>query len=99
VNVGSGETVTILEIARLLGRLLGTEIEPLVTQTGRRFDIRHNTADISRAVTTLGFRPKVSLQEGFAELIEWARTTPDVAVDFFDRAFDELSAKGLLVRS
>ncbi|MBI3048999.1 MAG: NAD-dependent epimerase/dehydratase family protein [Acidobacteria bacterium] len=99
VNVGSGETVTILEIARLLNRLLGTDIEPLVTQTGRRFDIRHNTADISRAVATLGFRPKVSLEKGFAELIEWARTTPDVAVDFFDRALDELSEKGLLVRS
>ena len=99
VNVGSGATVTILDIARLLARLLGRDIEPLVTQTGRRFDIRHNTADISRARQTLGFEPKVSLDQGFAELVEWARTTPDVAVDFFDRALDELSEKGLLVRS
>jgi len=99
VNVGSGRTVTILEIARLLTRLLGADIEPQVTQTGRRFDIRHNTADIARAATTLGFRPRVSLEDGFAELIEWARTTPDVAEDFFDRALDELSEKGLLVRS
>jgi dTDP-L-rhamnose 4-epimerase len=99
VNVGSGETVTILAIARLLARLLGTEIEPLVTQTGRTFDIRHNVADISRARETLGFRPRVSLEQGFTELVEWARTTPDVAVDFFDRALDELNEKGLLVRS
>ena len=49
VNVGSGETVTILDIARLLARLLGSSIEPQVTQTGRKFDIRHNTADITRA--------------------------------------------------
>jgi dTDP-L-rhamnose 4-epimerase len=99
VNIGSGQTVTILQIARLLKRLLKSDIEPLVTQTGRRFDIRHNTADITRATTTLGFRPRVSLEQGFADLIEWARTTPDVAEDFFDRALDELSAKGLLVRS
>ncbi|MGH9350196.1 MAG: NAD-dependent epimerase/dehydratase family protein [Vicinamibacterales bacterium] len=99
VNVGSGETVTILEIARLLNRLLGTSIEPLVTQTGRKFDIRHNTADISRARTTLDFTPRVTLEQGFAELIEWAKTTPDVAVDFFDRALEELAQKGLLVRS
>src|SRR5688572_21911779 len=99
VNVGSGETVTILEIARLLARLLGTEIEPQVTQTGRTFDIRHNVADISRAREALGFRPRVSLEQGFTELVEWARTTPDVAVDFFDRALDELNEKGLLVRS
>ena len=96
VNVGSGETVTILEIARLLQRLLGSTIEPEVTQQGRKFDIRHNTADITRARETLGFAPKVSLEAGFTELIEWARTTPDVAQDFFDKALQELKEKGLL---
>ena len=99
VNVGSGETVTILEIARTLNRILGKSIEPLVTQAGRKFDIRHNTADITRATTTLGYRPTVTLDRGFAELVEWARTTPDVATDFFDRALEELQQKGLLVKS
>jgi dTDP-L-rhamnose 4-epimerase len=99
VNVGSGETVTILDIAKMLNRLLGTSIDPLVTQTGRKFDIRHNTADIARARQTLGFAPKVSLEQGFTELISWAKTTPDVAVDFFDKALDELAQKGLLVKS
>ncbi len=99
VNVGSGETITILDIARLLGRLLGSSIEPQITQTGRKFDIRHNTADISRARQALGFAPKVSLEDGFSELIEWAKTTPDVAVDFFDKALQELQEKGLLVKS
>jgi dTDP-L-rhamnose 4-epimerase len=98
VNVGSGETVTILDIARLLNRLLGTSIEPEVTNSGRKFDIRHNTADISRARETLGYAPRVSLEQGFGELIEWARTTPDVAVDMFDRALEELNRKGLLVK-
>ena len=99
VNVGSGETITILDIATLLGRLLGSAIEPQITQTGRKFDIRHNTADISRARQALGFSPKVSLEDGFSELIEWAKTTPDVAVDFFDQALQELQEKGLLVKS
>ena len=99
VNVGSGQTITILDIAGLLTRLLGTAIEPLVTQTGRTFDIRHNTADITRARSTLGFEPKVTLEQGFTELIEWARSTPDVAEDFFDTALQELQDKGLLVQS
>jgi dTDP-L-rhamnose 4-epimerase len=99
VNVGSGETVTILDIADRLRRLLGSSIEPEITQTGRRFDIRHNTADITRARETLGFAPKVSLDHGFGELIEWAKTTPDIAVDFFDKALKELQDKGLLVKS
>jgi dTDP-L-rhamnose 4-epimerase len=96
VNVGSGETVTILEIAQLLARILGSDIEPEITQTGRKFDIRHNTADITRARTLLGFAPKVPLETGFRELVEWAKTTPDVATDFFDQALDELKQKGLL---
>jgi len=96
VNVGSGDTVTILDIARLLNRILGKSIEPQVTGQGRLFDIRHNTADITRARTALGFAPKVSLEQGFSELVEWAETTPDVAVDFFDKALDELKEKGLL---
>jgi dTDP-L-rhamnose 4-epimerase len=99
VNVGSGETITILEIAKLLGRLLGSSIDPQITQTGRKFDIRHNTADISRAQQALGFAPTISLEDGFSELIEWAKTTPDVAVDFFDKALQELQEKGLLVKS
>jgi dTDP-L-rhamnose 4-epimerase len=99
VNVGSGEIVTILDIARLLARILGKAIEPEVTQTGRKFDIRHNTADIGRARETLGFAPRVSLEQGFTELVEWAKTTPDRAVDFFDTAMQELQDKGLLVKS
>ena len=99
VNVGSGTTVTILEIARMLKRLLNSDVDIEVTNVGRTFDIRHNTADITRARETLGFEPKVSLEQGFTELIEWAKTTPDVAVDFFDKALDELKAKGLLVQS
>ena len=98
VNVGSGTTVTILQIARTLARLLGKDIEPLVTNQGRRFDIRHNTADISLARGRLGYEPRVTLEQGMAELIEWAKSSPDHAVDFFDRALDELKAKGLLVQ-
>jgi len=98
VNVGSGRTVTILEIARTLGSLLGKSIDPQVTNQGRMFDIRHNTADITLARDRLGHTPTVSLDEGLAELIEWARTSPDGAVDMFDRALAELKQKGLLVQ-
>ena len=99
VNVGSGQIVTILEVANILRRLLGSSIEPQITESGRKFDIRHNTADITRAQKTLGFTPRVTLEQGFSELIEWAKTTPDVAVDFFDKALQELQDKGLLVKS
>ena len=100
MNVGSGETVTILEIAQTARTgFSARSIEPQVTQTGRKFDIRHNTADITRARRRSASRRRCRSRTGFRELIEWAKTTPDVAVDFFDKALDELKQKGLLVKS
>lgn len=98
VNIGSGKRVRIVEIAQTLAKLLGNSVDPQITNQGRQFDIRHNTADITRAREQLGYIPNVSLDDGMAELIEWARTTPDGAVDFFDQALSELERKGLLVK-
>jgi len=97
VNLGSGNRISILEIARTLARLLGKQIDPTVLNTGRRFDIRHCVADITRAEATLGYRPTVSFDTGMAELIEWARQDPGMAVDLFDTALEELKEKRLLV--
>jgi dTDP-L-rhamnose 4-epimerase len=98
VNIGSGERVSILQIARTLATLLGKAIEPQIANSGRRFDIRHCFADISRARETVGYSPKVSLEQGMAELIAWGQRSPDLAVDFFDKAMAELQEKGLMVR-
>ena len=57
VNVGSGETVTILDIAeapRPAPRHARSSRRS--RRPGRRFDIRHNTADITRARETLWVR-------------------------------------------
>jgi dTDP-L-rhamnose 4-epimerase len=99
VNLGSGERISILEIARTLARLLGSPIEPEVLGTGRKFDIRHCFADITRARETLGYAPKVPFDAGMTELIEWARSSPDAPIDLFDRALSELEGRGLLVGS
>ena len=80
------------------GTSVTKSIEPQVTNQGRTFDVRHNTADITLARERLGYAPQVSLEQGMAELIEWARTSPDGAVDMFDRALSELEQKGLLVQ-
>ncbi len=97
VNLGSGTRISILEIARTLSRLLGKSIEPTVLETGRKFDIRHCFADISRARETLGYQPTVTFETGMAELIAWAGSEPGQAVDMFDKALDELKTKRLLV--
>src|SRR5215211_6000177 len=94
VNVGSGRSVTVTEIARKLAAVLGVEkIEPEVTSTFRTGDIRHCFADITLARELLGFEPQVELEDGMAELAEWLATqSPE---DRVEGAAHELAARGL----
>jgi dTDP-L-rhamnose 4-epimerase len=93
VNIGSGRSVSINEIARKLAHVLGSEIEPEVTGTFRAGDIRHCFADIGRARGFLGYQPQVSLAEGISELAQWLET--QTAVDRVDGAAAELVSRGL----
>jgi len=93
VNVGSGRSASILEIAASLTRVLGKEIEPELTAKFRAGDIRHCFADISRARETLGFEPEVALENGMGELAGWLEG--QVAADRFDEAAAELTERGL----
>jgi dTDP-L-rhamnose 4-epimerase len=94
LNVGSGESVTVLEIAERLARILEVDVEPEPLGRWRAGDIRHCFADVTRARELLGYEPQVDLETGMRELAEWlaGRT----AVDRVDAATEELSSRGLL---
>jgi dTDP-L-rhamnose 4-epimerase len=93
VNVGSGRSSSVLEIAHELGRVLGREIEPEIPGTFRAGDIRHCFADVTLARESLGFGAEVPLQEGMSELGAWLEG--QVAVDHSDEAAAELTQRGL----
>ncbi len=67
-NVASGATVSLLDLLGMLGRLRGTDIQP-VHQAARAGDIRHSAADIAKAIRELGYTPRYSLEVGLAELL------------------------------
>lgn len=94
-NIGSGRSYTVLQVADLLGRVLGKDIEPDVCGKYRVGDIRHCFADISLARTVLGYEPRVPLEEGIVELAEWLEG--QVACDRVVEASAELAARGLTV--
>jgi dTDP-L-rhamnose 4-epimerase len=95
VNIGSGEPRSIADCARQLAHLLGRPgLEPTITGKFRRGDIRHCTADITRAGRLLGYRAGVSWEQGLAELIRWAQQAP--TEDLTDQAQRELDDRGLL---
>src|SRR4051794_35688404 len=94
VNVGSGESVTVREIAARLGRVTGREeLEAEVTGKYRVGDIRHCFADITTAREVLGYEPQIALNDGMAELAEWLEG--QTAEDRVESAHGELAARGL----
>jgi len=96
LNVGSGESFTVREVAQALARVIGKpHIEPEVTGKCRTGDIRHCFADISAARKLLGYEPRVGFEEGLAELADWLRG--QVAVDRVEAAAGELAARGLTI--
>jgi dTDP-L-rhamnose 4-epimerase len=92
-NIGSGRAVSVLQIATALATALGKSIEPEVTLRFRAGDVRHCYADISRARAELGFEPRLSLEDGLPELVEWLLTQH--ADDRVAEATGELAARGL----
>lgn len=75
LNVCSGTPVTILEVAESLTRAVGGPA-PLVTGQWRPGDVRHVVADPAAAQAVLGFRARVGLDAGLAELAGGDRLVP-----------------------
>ena len=73
VNVGTGVATSIREVTELLSAGLGKNITPEFVGKYREGDIRHCVADISRARNLLGYEPRVSLEKGIPELLNWVR--------------------------
>ncbi len=95
INIGSGIPRRIGEYAYALAKLLGrNDIEPIISGQFRKGDIRHCSADIAKAGKLLGFEPRVSWEEGLAELIEWAGS--NLFVDRSAQAEAELRKFGLV---
>src|SRR5437868_12764138 len=95
VNVGSGRSSSVLDVARQLATVLGVEIEPELSGKSRAGDVRHCFADISRASELLGYEPDTTLEAGLAELAEWLSGQP--AVGRVDAATEELSSRRLTI--
>ena len=72
VNFGSGEDVSILETARLIREVAESRSE-LVHVGDRPGHLHRLCCDLSLAERLFGWRPEVSLKEGIARNVEWAR--------------------------
>lgn len=93
-NLGTGNPISIKQIAEILAKLIDKNIKPEITGKFRSGDVRHCTADISLIKKTLGWEPSWDFEKGMQDLIEWGEK--EKAKDLFDQASKELKSKGLL---
>jgi nucleoside-diphosphate-sugar epimerase len=68
-NIGCGERISLNDLVRSLGRLVGREIRAEHAPP-RAGDIRHSLASIELAQSRLGFKPAVDLMEGLRRTLE-----------------------------
>jgi len=96
INIGSGHSYTIREIATRMAGVLGKDyIAPEITGKYRVGDIRHCFADVALARTVLGYEPRVAFDDGLSELASWL--DGQSAEDHVAEASEELAARGLTV--
>ena len=74
-NAGSGEGRSILDVVDRIRTTTGRAIEPVFKQ-GRKFDVPRAVLDISRVQRDLGWKPRVSLDEGLALSWDWVSHQP-----------------------
>ena len=94
MNIGIGQASTVHDIAAAPGNALGrNDLAPDITRQFRVGDIRHCFAGITLVRMVLDYAPRLSLQHGLEELVEWIRTQN--AQDEADLASRELAQRGL----
>ena len=62
VNIGSGKAISILELANMMIKIAGTELNPTFTKS-LQGDIEKSHADISLAKRSFSWKPEITLQE------------------------------------
>jgi dTDP-glucose 4,6-dehydratase len=72
VNIGNPSEFTILEFAKLIQKLVGSDC-PIETRPLPRDDPKQRRPDISRAKRVLGWEPTTPLEKGLRATIDYFR--------------------------
>jgi dTDP-L-rhamnose 4-epimerase len=95
-NVGGGRAVTVMEIAHMMLRAFGSDLEPVVPGEFRLGDTRHTVSDISR-LRALGWEPAIPVEENVAEYVDWIRGQSGTK-HYLEEAEEVMRQRGVLLR-
>jgi len=74
IDLGTGVLTSVREIGQCIKVVIGTDIEPVYGALPDRPFEQVRVADLSETTARLGWKPKISLEEGLRQTVEWYRT-------------------------
>ena len=98
INVGSGERITVLDVAKYVDEFYGSRSEIKMTGVFRDGDVRHGMANLTLAGQLLGYEPRHRFGEGVRTFLTWANKQ-EPNQDAYERSLFEMDGHGLLHRS
>jgi len=73
-NVASGVEISLKELAGVLARVMGSDLQPEHRPERKANAVARRVADTTAAQRDLGFRTQVPIEEGMRRLVAWWRT-------------------------
>ena len=71
LNIASGTETSLTELAAVLGRVMGVDRPPEYGPARKATPVWRRLADVHKAERLIGFKAKVSLEEGLRQLVHW----------------------------
>ncbi|TNM63611.1 SDR family NAD(P)-dependent oxidoreductase [Aliirhizobium smilacinae] len=78
-NVASGEETSLLELAKLLSKVMGVSLEPQHQPARAVNGVTRRLADTTKAQRRLGFKADIQMEDGLRELVAWWRLSMALA--------------------
>lgn len=69
MNISSGKAISVRQVLDTVVDIASSSVEPIYREP-RAGDVRHSSADISKARDSLGFLPRVSIEAGIQSIFE-----------------------------
>lgn len=98
LNVGTGQAVSVADVARTLAARYGFEGPITVSGRYRAGDIRHNFSDNRQLDRILGFVPQIDFEQGVREFCEWVPSAlpADSGASDYRKSLAEMADRGLM---
>jgi len=71
INIGTGKSISILDIAKLILKMTKKDHGSLDYIPNRKDQLSHHTANIEKAQRLLGWKPAITIEQGIEKAITW----------------------------